>query len=341
MDKRIFGKYMFAGLVCTVMFFAVIGTAVSRPIVIKLGTPTPEGSPWNDILQGLASEWKEISGGRVQMKIFPGGIAGDELDMIRKMRINTIQGAVISGVGLNGISPLSMILSLPFFIRSEEEFDYVFERVKEDLENDIRRAGFTMVGWTRAGWMYFFSRDPVVYPKDLQVQKIAAADTDMVMAPALKAMGFHTVSLTLNEIMSGLVSGMIDACYTVPMGAVAYQWFGIANHMCDLPIAPAIGGIIISNRTWRSIPEDIRGRLKQSTARTVEKLHKLNNEVEEEVMSIMLENGLKKMEVPAEAVSEWRKLFEQGFLSLAGKAFPLETYENIEEYLTAYRSRYP
>ena len=130
--------------------------------------------------------------------------------------------------------------------------------------------------YTRAGWMYFFSREPVVYPEDLRGQKIAASDTVTVMAPLLEAMGFHTVSLKLNEIMSGLVSGMVDARYTVPMGAV---------------------------------------------------------------MNIMLENGLKKKEVPAEAVSEWRELFEQGFRSLAGKVFPLETYENVEDYLTAYRSR--
>ncbi len=332
-------KYTSVVLAAVILFLSVTGFGFARPIVIKLGTPTPEGSPWNDILQGLASEWKEISGGQVQMKIFPGGIAGDELDMIRKMRINTIQGAVISGVGLNGISSLSMILSLPFFIRSEGEFDYVFQKIKDDLENDINRAGFTMVGWTRAGWMYFFSREPVVYPEDLRSQKIAASDTDTVMAPVLKAMGFHTVSLTLNEIMSGLVSGMVDACYTVPMGAVAYQWFGIANHMCDMPIAPAIGGILISNRTWRRIPEEIRGKLEQATDRAVEKLHKLNTEVEGEVMNIMMKHGLKRTEVPDKGVEKWRGLFEQGFQSLIGKAFTREIYEKVENHLTAYRSR--
>jgi TRAP-type C4-dicarboxylate transport system substrate-binding protein len=311
-----------------------------RTVEIKLGTPTPSGSPWNDILQNLAAEWREISNGLVVLKIFPNGIAGDEEDMIRKMRINTLQAAVVSGVGLNGISSISMILSMPFLIRSEQEFDYVFEKVKPDLEEDIRKAGFTMVGWTRAGWMYFFSRDPVVYPKDLRGQKLAAADTDIVMAPALKTLGYHTISLTMNEIMSALVSGMVDACYTVPLGAVAYQWFGIARHMADIPLAPAIGGVIVTNRTWERIPEEMRPRLQEAPDRAILEIHKLNTETEREVMKVMKEHGLQQHNIPEAAVEEWRSLFGRVIENLIDKVFTRENYEKVFIHLEAYRNRY-
>jgi TRAP-type C4-dicarboxylate transport system substrate-binding protein len=258
--------------------------------------------------------------------------------MIRKIKINTLQAAVVSGEGLNGISSFSNVLSLPLLLRSEDEFDYVFEKIREDFEKDIEKSGFTMVGWTRAGWMYFYARNPVVTPDDMRSLKLASADTDVIVAPMLKTLGFNTVSLTLNEIMSGLVSGMVDACYTVPLGAVAYQWFGIARHMTDLPLAPAIGGILVSNRTWNRIPDDIKPDLMETVDRAVERLLELSQETEAEVMDIMKENGLVVHDVPASVQERWKELFSEGIEAVVGKAFSRDIYETVVRHLEAYRT---
>ena len=309
------------------------GAVSARPIIIKLGSPTPEGSPWHDALQELAAEWKQISGGQVQVRIFPNGIAGDERNMIRKMRINTIQAAVISGAGLNDIAADSIVLSLPLLFQSDRELAYVFSKLKPDLESDLEKAGFKMIAWTKAGWLYFFSRHPVIYPADLKKQKLAASDVDVSMAPALKNLGFSTVTLTLNEIMAGLTSGMVDACYTVPLGAIAYQWFGIAKNMCKLPMAPVLGGIIVSERIWRRIPESIKPELLASARRVGRKLEDQNGRMEREMMEIMREHGLKEHPVPSAAEKEWRELFSRGIASLVGEQFSAEAYNRVVQLL--------
>ena len=43
----------------------------------------------------LAAEWERISGGTVSLKNYPGGVAGDEPDIIGKMRIGTLNAALI------------------------------------------------------------------------------------------------------------------------------------------------------------------------------------------------------------------------------------------------------
>lgn len=320
-----------------ILFILIAGTLSARPIIIKLGTPTPEGTPWHDALQELAADWKRISDGQVQIRIFPNGVAGDERDMIRKIRINTIQAAVISGAGLNDIASDSIILSLPFMFRSDQELAHVFSELKPKLEGDLERAGFKMLSWTKAGWLYFFSREPVVYPKDLKSQTLAATDVDVSMAPALKNLGFGTVTLTLNEIMAGLASGMVDACYTVPLGAIAYQWFGIANNMLKLPMAPVLGGIIVSDRIWRRIPDAIKPDLIAAAEGVGRRLEMQNDDMEREMMQIMREHGLEEHDVPAEAEREWRELFSRGVDSLVGESFSRDTYNHVVQLLEDYR----
>ena len=41
----------------------------------------------------MGEEWRTSTGGAVTLKIYPGGIAGDEDAIIRKMRVGQLQAA--------------------------------------------------------------------------------------------------------------------------------------------------------------------------------------------------------------------------------------------------------
>ena len=40
---------------------------------IKLATLIPTGSVWHKTLQSMGAEWKDSTGGRIQLRIYPGG----------------------------------------------------------------------------------------------------------------------------------------------------------------------------------------------------------------------------------------------------------------------------
>ena len=51
----------------------------------------------------LGEEWARISGGEVELVLYPGGVQGDESDVIRKMRIGQLHGG---GLSVNGLTDL-------------------------------------------------------------------------------------------------------------------------------------------------------------------------------------------------------------------------------------------
>ena len=61
---------------------AVLLLAASLPplqaLTLKLATLAPEGSPWVEELRQVAWQWERVSGGRVRLKIYAGGVAGEE-----------------------------------------------------------------------------------------------------------------------------------------------------------------------------------------------------------------------------------------------------------------------
>ncbi len=77
--------------------------AISLPAqttIIRLGTLVPKGSRWDEILQNMGDEWKKASGGKIELKIYPGGEQGDEPEMVQKLRIKELQAVALSGAGL-------------------------------------------------------------------------------------------------------------------------------------------------------------------------------------------------------------------------------------------------
>jgi len=149
--------------------------------VIKVGSLAPEGSPWDTALKKMAAEWKALSEGTIELKIYPGGIVGNEPDMIRKMRIGQLQAAAFTGMGMSYIAPEVFALSLPFLVRDDDELDYLMDKTAVRFAKLIEDKGFVVVVWSKAGWVNFFSKKPVVYPADLRQQKIAVAESEPEM----------------------------------------------------------------------------------------------------------------------------------------------------------------
>lgn len=327
--------------VCTVLllFFSIISVS-ARPTLLKIGSVTPKGSPWDNALRQLAADWNDITNGQVQMRIFSGGVAGEEADVIRKMRFNSLQGAVLTTYGLNQIYPDTFALSLPFLLASDDEFDYVFNKIEGYLRKNIEEQGFKVVTWTNVGWVYIFAKEKVVSPEDLRRLKLATTDSDKAIAQALKANNFNAIPVGLNEVLTGLNSGMLDACYSVKMGAAAYQWFGIANHMTNLPMAPVLAAIVVSDRAWRRIPDQYKEDMLDAAEDVSRTLAKETAGLEREAMKVMLDNGLIVHDVPRNLEAQWRSEFEGAVDMIKGETFSEEVYDLIKGYIDEYRDSY-
>ncbi|HUM00716.1 MAG TPA: TRAP transporter substrate-binding protein DctP, partial [Thermoanaerobaculia bacterium] len=72
--------------------------AAGEPVLVKMATIAPEGSQYHLILREMAEKWKTASGGTVELRLYPGSVAGDDVDVVRKMRLGTLSGALLTSV---------------------------------------------------------------------------------------------------------------------------------------------------------------------------------------------------------------------------------------------------
>jgi TRAP-type C4-dicarboxylate transport system substrate-binding protein len=323
-----------------VLLFSTAIILSARPIQIRMGSVAPDNSIYAELLRELAAEWAEISDGQVELKIYFSGFK-DDSDLIRKIRINQLQAGVVTGFGLQDLYHNVLGLSVPALIQTDGELSYVLEEIRPHVQEKLDEKRFELLSWSKAGWIYFFTREPAVYPAQLEDQKIASLGTGSAadMLDAFKVVGFDPVPVPVNETLPALVSGMADAVFATPIAVAAGQWFGVLKHMTDMKIAPFVGGIVFSQRAWRRIPEELRPELRAAVERIAGELDEELAALEAEALREMEKRGLDRHPVPPDAREEWEKRFETAIDWASGKVYDESFVDLIATHLEEYRRR--
>jgi len=320
------------------LLLALPGLLGAEPaLIVKVATLAPVGSAWVVSLQKMAADWQRLSGGRVQLKVYAGGIAGEETDMVRKMRIGQLQGAALSQLGLALLDPGVLALSAPFLIRDEAELDRVLERFKPELADRLQAGGYVLANLSKAGWAYFFGRTPIVAPADLQRLRLGVPAGDADFVDTWRRSGFTAISFPLGELLAGRQAGLIDAFYSPPAAAAALQWFGPAPHMTGLPIAPVLGCVVLNAQTVQRIPAELRPALLAGFVDMERTLNREMIDLEREALQAMQSRGLTVHRVPAQDEREWRRLGQEGTTLIVGRSIPAKAYERMLEILAELR----
>ena len=328
-------RFLRQSIICLLISVFVSGAVCA--LTIKMGTLVPPGSPWDLNLKWLASEWAKISKGRVILKIYSGGRAGDEEDMLRKMRFNQLQAAGLSIAGLSQVYGAVLAPAIPRLVETEAEFDFVLNKMKPHLAQEFEKKGFKILFWTTAGWAYFFSRYPIVYPSDLKNQKLWVMSGNVEEANTWKKLGHRVVSFATMDMLVQLQSGGVDAFVTSPVLAASNQWFGVAKNMSGFSWAPFYGAFLVSTKIWKRIPKDLHAKLQEAAEICAQRMTKDTIKANSDAIEIMQKYGLVINDAPDRALDAWKDFAENGVSMFVGGKFDLEHYERAKEYLDEYR----
>ena len=323
-----------------IFIFAAVPSTQGQ--TIKLGTLAPDGSKWYVQLRNMGEEWKTAANGQIKFRIYPGGVVGDEVDMVRKMRIGQLHAAAMTDVGLSCIIPEINVFQLPMMFDSYEELDYVRDQMAPELEKLLEERGFVVLNWGDAGWVHIFSQKPVVYPQDLKRHNqhifVWAGGTENFKA--WKAAGFHPVEVAAPDIFISLKTGLINTFTTTPLIALSHQWFALAGNMTDIAYAPLCGATIITKKKWDKIPADLRPKLMDVARSSGKALNQEIRKLDKSAIEVMQKHGLAVHPAPPEAVDEWKRMTEKYlYPELLAKKVPAKMFNKAQQLLQEYRNQ--
>ncbi len=294
-------------LFAVLLAFAGAASSQAAPVVVKLGTVAPEGSVWHDALLQVRQEWREITNGEVELRIYAGGVLGGEGEMVRKLQRRSLDAVAITGVGLPRIDSSVEVLNIPLLFESYAELEYVRGRISPKLERRLEKRGFKVLSWADAGWVYFFTKSPVRTPADLRRLRLWTSSGAPETEKLFKDFGLNVVPLPVTDMLTALQTGLIEAIDVPPLFALLDRSYQLAGHMTNLGWAPLNAAIVISTKAWKRIPARYGAALLKAIRGVARATQVKIRSSGEQAIGEMQARGLTVVEVDAATRAEWRR----------------------------------
>jgi len=315
---------------CLGSYLTHTADAASPRYGIKFATVAPEGSTWVKFMREIDKTLMEKSGGRLGFRIYAGGIAGDELDVLKKIRIGQIHCAAFSGVGFGQILPMVRVLDLPFLFKNEEQVDRVHSELRPFFTDEFRKKGFELLAWAEVGDVHLMSKKPIRTLRDLSGLKVWTWTGDPIAKETFVAMGVNPIPLAVTDVTTALNTGMIDTVYAPPLGALALQWQNYLTHMMALPLTHSTGAILVSSAYFKTLPDDLAQLLKQVVSKGMTELTVELRKQTREAVDIIRKSGLTIVPAPeGEELVRFHAIRAVVAEKLTGEIYPKELLDRV------------
>lgn len=319
----------------------IISVCSSQAVEIKIAVVMPEGSTWTLTLHQFAEAVHSQTKGEVKLKIYAGGVSGDESDVLRKMRANRLHAGGFSGVGLGIVLPEIRILEAPLLFSSYEEIDFVKNQMFGDFSKKFEQKGFVLLGFAEAGFVYLFSKNDISDNMHFQKSKMWVWKGDRVAENFLSAFGLHTYPLHLADVNTGLETGMINSFYSPPLAAVAFQWFSRISYMLDYPLVNSTGALLMSKRIFYRISEENRKILTDLSRQYCSKLVQLTRKDNQEALLVLKEAGIQSVAPTEKQILSFKESAEKNYQMSIPDLYSKELLDRITGLLSDYRKSTP
>jgi TRAP-type C4-dicarboxylate transport system substrate-binding protein len=312
--------------------------AFAQTITIKLATLAPEGTTWYNGLRQIGDRWSEISGGKVQLKIYAGGVAGNEGTAVRKMRIGQLHAAGLTNLGLLDIDPGPQVINTPMLIRSYDELDCTLDAISPTLEKRLRDQGFVLLSWSDAGWSHYFNRQPVRSIADAGKYKVWAWEGDPAAVIGFRKLGLNPVVVQSVEVIPSLQSGLIDGFFSTPLAALSMQWFALSPHMLSVPWAPLTGATVITEDAWNAIPAEYHEPFMAAAREVGESLKAEIRRQDAAAIKVMEKYGLTVVEADESVTQEWTTKATSLYPYFREEIVPTDVFDLTQKSIEACRA---
>jgi TRAP-type C4-dicarboxylate transport system substrate-binding protein len=315
------------------------GSANADPVTLRLASAVPEGTAWARVGMAFARDVEQLTHGEVRVKWYLGGIAGNELLVLDRMKREQLDGVGSGGVLCQRLAPTMRVTRLVGLVQSRAEAQYVLTRLKPTLDAEFHKSGYVNLWEAGLGPSLIFSKTPVRSLEDMRKTRLWIWDLDELFAAGLRGVGIPIVPASLEEAAHFFDEGKFEGFVVMPAAALAFQWSAQTRYITPLATGFLSSCMLISNRAFDALPVESQKAIRDAGARFQARMEDVGREQDAQ----LVEGGLfKRQGLSFVTVTE---AFRDAFYTVAKEVRDRDTSvtpklkAEVEAWLKEYRSK--
>jgi len=306
--------------------------------VFKFASDLPDGSSWIVSMRDINTKLMERTNGQVSVIIYPGGVMGDQSNVIKKIKIGELTGSTFSSGGMGLIYKDFAVMGFSMLFKNYEEYDYVKLKMTPFFENEFEKRGYILLSLSEVGLIYLFSSKKVYSVDTLRKSKPLVLPDDDISQALYDEIKASPVPVQISDVLTGLQTGLLDTVTCSPYALIITQWFTKVKYMADYPITLMIGGIMVEKNLFNSMPAEYQGYFKSLFKTTFDNLNTKVRKDNEIAMESLKKAGIVVLHVPDQDRDIFIDVCNRTALKLTEKDYSRDILNRIKGYVVEYRN---
>jgi TRAP-type C4-dicarboxylate transport system substrate-binding protein len=337
--RALFSSLRLAPLIAIIgVLLPARATFADGGVVLRMGTIAPDGTEWARLSRAFARGLEERSGGSIHVKWYFGGVAGDELTQLDRLRRGQIDG-IAGSAYCERLAPSLRALEVAGMLHSPTDAAEALRLLRPAAEKEFAgtpiRPLFISLGF---GHRVLFSRAPVRSLAELRAGRWWVWEDDEVLLRQLGEVGIHAVPMSLVDAGPAFEDHRIDGFIVIPQAALAFQYSSMAKYYTDLETAFLPGCLVVRTASIDQMAYRDQTVLLEEAAKLKVHFEDAGARMDEQLLgSLFIKQGLQNVPMSATFREDWLRVTREAYGKLRDELVPSPAGQQALEAIGAAR----
>ncbi|MEZ2131652.1 MULTISPECIES: TRAP transporter substrate-binding protein [unclassified Sinorhizobium] len=282
-------------------------TAEIREHQLKFASANNKGHPQVMGMEKFAELVKEKSGGKIEIKLFPGGVLGGDVQTVSALQGGVVEMTVLNAGILAGNVKQFGAVDLPFLFNSGEEADKVMDGpFGTSLMKLLPDTGLVGLAYWELGFRNLTNdRHPVTKLEDIKGLKIRTIQSPIPIA-LFNSLGANAVPLPYTELYTALETGTVDGQENPAANIINAKFYEVQKYMTVTrhQYNPQI--VLVSKKFWDGLNDEEKAVLQSAATEARDYQRKVSREQDAKAIEEIKSNGMEVSELSPEETQKLR-----------------------------------
>jgi len=277
-----------------VLVFLTLSCSRQKPEnILRLSHGLDINHPVHQAMVFMGERLKVISGGTLQMQIYPGNQLGSERESLELLQIGSLAMTKVSANTLEGFVPEFRIFNLPYIFSGDE---HRFRVLESDMGKELLLKGipnrFMGLCYYDAGSRSFYTKETMVQgPDDLKGLKIRVMGSPTAIE-MVNAMGGSATPISWGELYTALQQGIVDGAENNPPSFYTSRHYEVCKFYSLDEHTSVPDVLIVSTAVWENLSDNEKIWLRQAADESAEYQKVLWQKATTEALKELEKNGV-------------------------------------------------
>lgn len=273
----------------------------------KLGIQNPKGHPMEIGASKLAEVVAAKSGGKLKIKVFPGGQLGGDAATVSALQGGTIEMTILnSGILASQVKEFE-VYDFPFMFANSKEADTVVDGAfGKNLHAKLEAKGIVGLGYWELGFRNLTNSKRAIQ----KVEDIAGLKLRVIPNPInldwVKALGANPVPLAFPELYTAMEQKAVDGQENPVTVINANKFNEVQKHLTLTRHQYNPQSVIVSKKVWDAMSADEKKILNDAVAEVTKFQRQVARDQETVAIEALKKAGMEIGELPPAEVAKLR-----------------------------------